>query len=210
MSKAEFELLMFTILCDKYREVDSDITPISLALDLGITVQRVDNLLEKMMLKKTEQELAEIPWKQTISYLLENRANAITYNAAERNFSLIIDDDFARYKAMDILRRNDLYFQETSKPKGLVLPEAAFVALAYECCEDQKKKKSFEETVKEHLSKENMGEMLNGKPVIKMLGGLAQGFLLGSVKGLLSERAAKSLGELLDAGKNAVFGGKNK
>ena len=52
MSKAEFELLMFTILCDKYREMDSDITPISLALDLGITVQRVDNLLEKMMLKK--------------------------------------------------------------------------------------------------------------------------------------------------------------
>ena len=72
MSKAEFELLMFTILCDKYREMDSDITPISLALDLGITVQRVDNLLEKMMLKKTEKELAEIPWKQTISYLLEN------------------------------------------------------------------------------------------------------------------------------------------
>ena len=56
-------------------------------------------------------------------------------------------------------------------------------------------------TVKEHLSKENLGEMLNGKPVIKILGRLAQDFLLGSVKGLLSERAAESLGELLDAGK---------
>lgn len=209
MTKSDFELLMFTILYEKLDEKKKNVTSISLALDLGITVTKVDNLLEKMMLKKSEAELALIPWRETLSSLLEGKTECVTYNATDKNFSLIIDDRYVQYKAMEILRKNDLYFQELSKPRGLILSEAAFAALAYECC-DVKKKKTFEDAVNAHLKQQDIAEVLNGQNVGKALLSVGREFLLSSVKTLLSDKAAEALEKLIDAGEAQVKKGMKK
>ncbi len=180
MTKSELELLMFTILYEKREEQKMAVDDVSLAFALGISVQRVDGLKEKMMLKKSEDELDKLQWKEKVSELIQKKA--VTYDASAKSFSIIVSDVFVFYKAIEALRNNNLPYQETAKPRGLILSEAAFVAIAYECCDSAEKKKSFEETVKNYLPDHNIGEMLNGKSFGRTLLDVGGGILLSSVK----------------------------
>ncbi len=198
MTKSELELLMFTILYEKRRKMDKPVDAVTLAFSLGISVQRVDGLLEKMMLKKSDDELSELKWKEKLSELIQKKA--VTYDASEKSFSIIINDVFVFYKAVETLRKEELHYEETSKPRGLVLSEAAFVALAYVCCEDVRKKKKFEDAVNPHLSNPDISEMINGKSICASLLELGGGILLSSVRTLLNDKAAQSLEEICSIG----------
>lgn len=116
MTKSELELLMFTILYEKREEQKMAVDDVSLAFALGISVQRVDGLKEKMMLKKSEDELDKLQWKEKVSELIQKKA--VTYDASAKSFSIIVSDVFVFYKAIEALRNEELPYQETAKPRG--------------------------------------------------------------------------------------------
>lgn len=201
MSKSDFELLMFTILYEKLEsepKLNGTVSDVSLAFLLGISVQRVDGLIERMTLKRSEDYLANRPWRQTLSDLIQKKA--VTYDESSRSIYIIVNDVLVFYKAIEFLKREEIPYQETTKPRGLILSEAAFAALAYECCEDVAKKNSFKDSVNRYLTEQNIDELLNGQSMGKILLGLGKEFALNTVKTLLSDKAAEVFGKLIDAG----------
>ena len=213
MPKSELELLMFTIL---YEKLESDpelrkkgpISDVSLAFCLGISVQRVDGLIERMTLKRSEDYLAKRPWRQTLSDLIQKKA--VTYDESSKSIYIIVNDVLVFYKAIESLKKEDIPYQETTNPRGLILSEAAFAALAYECCEDVTKKNSFKDSVNRYLKEQNIDELLNGQSMGQVLLGIGKEFALGTVKTLLSDKAAEILGKLIDAGEAQVKKGRKK
>lgn len=211
MTKSELELLMFTIL---YEKLESDpnlkgpVSDVSLAFRLGISVQRVDGLIEKMTLKRSEDYLANRPWRQTLSDLIQKKA--VTYDESLRSIYIVVNDVLVFYKAVESLKREDIPYQETTKPRGLILSEAAFAALAYECCDDVTKKNSFKDSVNRYLPGRNIDELLNGQSMGKVLLEIGKGFAFSTVKTLLSDKAAEAFEKLIDAGEAQMKKGMKK
>lgn len=63
-----------------------------------------------------------------------------------------------------------------------------------------KKKKTFKETVNNHLPDHNIDEMLNGKSFGSVLLDVGGSILMSSVKTLLSDKAAESFDEICNIG----------
>ncbi len=201
MTKSEIELMMFTILYEKLNAIGA-ISDVSLAFSLGISVKRVDALIEKMIVKMSEEELSRIPWRQNLSQLVQRRT--VSYDSSNNRFCITINDFVVFYKAVEILKKYDVFYEEIRNPQGLILSEEAFVVLAYNCCDDVNKKKSLEDVLREHNSGCDVSTLINGKSFGQKLQALGSEILLSTIESFLSDEAAKVLREIVDGARKST------
>lgn len=193
MTKSEIELMMFTILYKKLKST-GEVSDVSLAFSLGISVKRVNALIEKMIVKMSEEELSEIQWRQKLSILIQKKT--VSYDSSNSRFSITINDFVVFYNAIQILKEYEVFYEEISSPQGLILSEEAFLVLAYISCDDVEKKKPLEEVLEKHNPGCDINTLINGKSFGQKLHDLSSEILLSCIKNFLSDEGAKILGDM--------------
>lgn len=162
MSKSELDLLMFKIFYDglKNKNDDSSLTDVALAIELGITKQKVKSLKERMFLKYSND--SDFDWRGEMRDCISN--SSVEYDERTGKFTILVSNPRFGYAVEDFLESNRLISDYAHNSKLLILSRRAFVFLAYESsddCEKQKLKKCFFDASNEEQSQ--IERQLNAK-----------------------------------------------
>lgn len=143
MSKSELDLLMFKIFYDglKNKNDDSSLTDVALAIELGITKQKVKSLKERMFLKYSSDN--DFDWKKEMRDCISN--SSVEYDERTGKFTILVSNPRFGYAVEDFLESNRLISDYAYNSKLLILSRRAFVFLAYESCDDAKKRRELED-----------------------------------------------------------------
>lgn len=139
MSKLELDLLMFKIFYDavKRKNDDSLLTDVALAIELGITKQKVKSLKERMFLKYSSDN--DFDWRREMRDCISN--SSVEYDERTGKFTILVLDPRFRYAVEDFLETNRLITDYAHNSKLLILSRRAFVFLIYESSDDSEKQK---------------------------------------------------------------------
>lgn len=152
MSKSELDLLMFKIFYDglKNKNDDSSLTDVALAIELGITKQKVKSLKERMFLKYSSD--SDFDWKREMRDCISKPS--VEYDDTTGKFTILVSDSRFGYAVEDFLETNRLISDYSHNSKLLVLSRRAFVFLAYESCDDAEKRRRLEDCFTKTLNEE--------------------------------------------------------
>lgn len=152
MSKSELDLLMFKIFYDglKNKNDDSSLTDVALAIELGITKQKVKSLKERMFLKYSSD--SDFDWKREMRDCISKPS--VEYDDTTGKFTILVSDSRFGYAVEDFLETNRLISDYSHNSKLLVLSRRAFVFLAYESCDDSEKRRRLEDCFTKTLNEE--------------------------------------------------------
>lgn len=152
MSKSELDLLMFKIFYDglKNKNDDSSLTDVALAIELGITKQKVKSLKERMFLKYSSD--SDFDWKREMRDCISN--SSVEYDERTGKFTILVSDPRFGYAVEDFLESNRLISDYAHNSKLLILSRRAFVFLAYESCDDAEKRRRLEDCFTKTLNEE--------------------------------------------------------
>ncbi len=152
MSKSELDLLMFKIFYDglKNKNDDSSLTDVALAIELGITKQKVKSLKERMFLKYSSD--SDFDWKREMRDCIAKPS--VEYDDTTGKFTILVSDSRFGYAVEDFLETNRLISDYSHNSKLLVLSRRAFVFLAYESCDDSEKRRRLEDCFTKTLNEE--------------------------------------------------------
>lgn len=153
MSKSELDLLMFKIFCDglKNKNDDSSLTDVALAIELGITKQKVKSLKERMFLKYSSDN--DFDWKREMRDCISN--SSVEYDENTGKFTILISNPRFGYEVENFLETNRLITDYSHNSKLLVLSRRAFVFLVYESCDDTEKQQKLENCFRQVSNKES-------------------------------------------------------
>lgn len=152
MSKSELDLLMFKIFYDglKNKNDNSSLTDVALAIELGITKQKVKSLKERMFLKYSSDN--DFDWRKEMRDCISN--SSVEYDDTTGKFTILVSDSRFGYAVEDFLETNRLISDYSHNSKLLVLSRRAFVFLAYESCDDAEKRRRLEDCFTKTLNEE--------------------------------------------------------
>lgn len=152
MSKSELDLLMFKIFYDglKNKNDDSSLTDVALAIELGITKQKVKSLKERMFLKYSSDN--DFDWKKEMRDCISK--SSIEYDEKTGKFTILVSNPRFGYAVEDFLESNRLISDYAHNSKLLILSRRAFVFLAYESCDDAEKRQELEDCFMQALNEE--------------------------------------------------------
>lgn len=152
MSKSELDLLMFKIFYDglKNKNDDSSLTDVALAIELGITKQKVKSLKERMFLKYSSDN--DFDWKKEMRDCISN--SSVEYDENTGKFTILISNPRFGYEVENFLETNRLITDYAHNSKLLILSRRAFVFLAYESCDDAEKRRRLEDCFTKTLNEE--------------------------------------------------------
>lgn len=153
MSKSELDLLMFKIFYDRLKsesKEDSSLTDVALAIELGITKQKVKSLKERMFLKYSSDN--DFDWKREMRACISN--SSVEYDERTGKFTILVSNPRFGYAVEDFLEKNRLITDYTHNSKLLILSRRAFVFLAYESCDDAEKRRELEKCFRQVSNEE--------------------------------------------------------
>lgn len=152
MSKSELDLLMFKIFFDavKRENDDSLLTDVALAIELGITKQKVKSLKERMFLKYSSDN--DFDWRREMRDCISN--SSVEYDERTGKFTILVSDPRFRYAVEDFLETNRLITDYAHNSKLLILSRRAFVFLVYESCDDTEKRQKLENCFRQVANEE--------------------------------------------------------
>ncbi len=122
MSKADFELLLFSEYIEHYLKNDVDISDYRISKELGITQSRVRSLKEK---KELKYPYKNFKWEEVIISSLRNAK----YDEDSRKIKLIIQDINVQNELRHFLEENGWYDEYSLNRKMSVIPLPAFVEI---------------------------------------------------------------------------------
>lgn len=152
MSKSELDLLMFKIFYDglKSKNDDSSLTDVALAIELGITKQKVKSFKERMFLKYSSDN--DFDWRREMRDCISN--SSVEYDERTGKFTILISNPRFGYAVEDFLETNKLITDYAHNSKLLILSRRAFVFLVYESCDDAEKRQELEDCFTQALNEE--------------------------------------------------------
>lgn len=152
MSKSELDLLMFKIFYDglKNKNDDSSLTDVALAIELGITKQKVKSLKERMFLKYSSDN--DFDWRREMRDCISK--SSIEYDEKTGKFTILVSNPRFGYVVEDFLETNRLITDYAHNSKLLVLSRRAFVFLVYESCDDAEKRGELEDCFTQAIREE--------------------------------------------------------
>lgn len=132
ISKSETDLFMFKILYRKMQDkTGKKPSEFELAKMLGISKQKIRNMIEKMELKYPIA--VNTTWQNEVAKLFGT--NAFQCGGSDEEFLLFIDDVVLRYEIENFLASNYLPTEYTLNSHVITLRKPAVLALVYECCQ---------------------------------------------------------------------------
>ena len=152
MSKSELDLLMFKVFYDAVNRENDDslLTDVSLAIELGITKQKVKSLKERMFLKYSSD--SDFDWKKEMRDYISN--SSVEYDERTGKFTILVSNPRLGYEVENFLETNRLITDYSHNSKLLVLSRRAFVFLVYESCNDAGKRRELEKCFEQASNEE--------------------------------------------------------